>query len=86
VCHELHERRGGPGDCLRRFRLHEPTLLAAIAKIAKDGQAAPKGLDGTLVTRVAMGVDVLARLHQQIQHVLVSMRDARQLKPTEKES
>lgn len=29
-------------------------------------------------TRVAMGVDVLARLHQQIQQVLVSMREARQ--------
>lgn len=59
----------------------EPGLLGAIAKIAKDGQAAPKGLDGHLVTRVAMGVDVLARLHQQIQQVLVGMRDARQSKP-----
>ena len=58
------------------FGFIEPTLLAAIAKTAKDGQAAPKGLDGTLVTRVAMGVDVLARLHQQIQQVLISMRDA----------
>jgi hypothetical protein len=58
----------------------EPTVLAAIAKIAKDGQAAPKGLEGALVTRVAMGVDVLARLHQQIQQVLVSLRDARQPK------
>ena len=27
-----------------------------------------------------MGVDVLARLHQQIQQVLVSLRDARQAK------
>jgi hypothetical protein len=26
-------------------------------------------------------VDVLARLHQQIQHVLVGVRDARQPKP-----
>jgi hypothetical protein len=59
------------------FGFIEPTLLAAIAKTAKDGQASPKGLEGTLVTRVAMGVDVLARLHQQIQQVLVSMRDAR---------
>jgi hypothetical protein len=59
----------------------EPALLAAIAKTAKDGQGAPKGLDGTLVTRVAMGVDVLVRLHQQIQQVLVGMRDARQPKP-----
>ena len=64
------------------FGFIEPTLLAAIAKTAKkDGQAAPKGLEGALVTRVAMGIDVLARLHQQIQQVLVSMRDARQPKP-----
>jgi hypothetical protein len=47
----------------------------------KDGYPAPKGLEGVLVTRVAMGVDVLARLHQQIQHVLVSLRDARKPKP-----
>jgi hypothetical protein len=63
------------------FGFIEPTLLATIAKTAKDGQPAPKGLDGALVTRVAMGVDVLARLHQQILQVLVSMRDARQPKP-----
>ena len=30
------------------FGFIEPTLLAGIAKTAKDGQAAPKGLDGTL--------------------------------------
>ena len=44
------------------FCFIEPALLAAIAKTAKDGQAAPKGLEGTLVTREAMGVDVLARV------------------------
>jgi len=37
-------------------------------------------LEGSLVTRVAMSVDVLARLHQQIQQVLVSLRDSRQPK------
>lgn len=63
------------------FGFIEPTLLAAIAKTAKDGQAAPKGLEGTLVTRVAMSVDVLARLHQQIQQVLVGLREARQPNP-----
>ncbi len=65
------------------FGFIEPALLAAIAKTktAQDGQAAPKGLEGHLVTRVAMGVDVLARLHQQIQQVLVGMRDARHPKP-----
>ena len=61
------------------FGFIDPALLATIAKAAKDGQAAPKNLDGTLVTRVAMGVDVLARLHQQIQQVLIGVRDASQL-------
>jgi hypothetical protein len=60
------------------FGFIEPALLGAIAKTAKDGQAAPKAIDGQLVTRVAVGVDVLARLHQQIQQVLIGMRDARQ--------
>jgi hypothetical protein len=63
------------------FGFIEPALFAAIAKTAKEGPAAPKGLEGALVTRVAMGVDVPARLHQQIQQVLVGLRDARQPKP-----
>ena len=63
------------------FGFIEPTLLAAIAKTAKDGQPAPKGLDGMLVARVAMGVDVLARLHQQIQQILISLQGGRQQKP-----
>jgi hypothetical protein len=63
------------------FGFIEPALLAAIVKTAKDGQAAPKGLEGALVTRVAMSVDVLARLHQQIQQVLVGLREAQQSKP-----
>jgi hypothetical protein len=49
-------------------------------KTAKDGQAAPKGLDGALVTRVAMSVDVLARLYQQIQEVLVGLGTAQKPK------
>jgi len=60
------------------FGFIEPALLGAIAKTAKDGQAAPKGIEGQLVTRVAMGVDVLARLHQQVQQVLIELRDATQ--------
>src|SRR5215831_8192584 len=68
------------------FGFIEPALLGAIAKTAKDGQTAPKGIEGQLVTRVAMGVDVLARLHQQIQQVLVSMRDPSQPRPNNKTS
>jgi hypothetical protein len=62
------------------FGFIEPALLAAVAKTAKDGQAAPKGLDGHLVTRVAMDLGALARLHQQIQQVLVGLRDAQKAK------
>lgn len=62
------------------FGFIEPALLGAIARTAKDGRVAPKAIDGQLVTRVAIGVDVLARLHQQIQQVLVGLCDARQLK------
>lgn len=63
------------------FGFIEPALLAAIAKTAKDGQAAPKGLDGHLVTRIAMDVGAMARLHQQLQQVLVGLQSARQPGP-----
>ncbi len=63
------------------FGFIEPALLAAIVKTAKDGQVAPKGLDGHLVTRVAMDISALARLHQQIQQVLVGLRTAKPEKP-----
>ena len=63
------------------FSFIEPAALSTVMRTAVDGQAAPKGLEGQLVARVAMGVDVLARLHQQIQHILVVLRDARQPKP-----
>jgi hypothetical protein len=36
--------------------------------------------------RVAMGIDVLAGLQQQIQQILLGMRNARQPKPTGKDS
>lgn len=62
------------------FGFIEPATLAAIAKTTKDGQAAPKGLDGYFVSRVAMDVSALARPQQQIQQVLVGLREARQPK------
>ena len=62
------------------FGFIEPALLAAIARTAKDGQPAPKGLDGHLVTRVALPVCNLAQLQQQIQQVLVEVRTARKQK------
>ena len=63
------------------FGFIEPALLATIAKTAKDSQAAPKGLDGHLVTRVAMDLGALARLYQQIQRVLGGLQSGKRTKP-----
>jgi hypothetical protein len=64
---------------------HSPAVLTVIMGLARVGINIPPlaggNLDGAFVTRVAVGVDVLARLHQQIQQVQVSMRNARQPKP-----
>lgn len=59
------------------FGFIEPTALAAVAKTPKNGQAASRGLDGHLVTRVAVDIGTLTRLHQQIQQVLVGVRPAK---------
>jgi hypothetical protein len=61
------------------FGFIEPALLAAIAKTAREKQAAPHTVEGHLVTRVAMDVGVLARLHQQIEQVLGSLGGVQKL-------
>ena len=55
------------------FGFIEATLLAAIARTAKDGQVAPKGFEGTLVTRVAMGVRAKKRCQEQFSNCLRRM-------------
>ncbi len=63
------------------FGFIEPAVLAMLARTARDGKAIPESLDGKLVVRMAMGLDVLQRLHQQLQQVLVGMRGKRDVKP-----
>ncbi|HXF93176.1 MAG TPA: hypothetical protein VNK46_10515 [Nitrospiraceae bacterium] len=63
------------------FGFIEPARLAMLARTARDGKAIPESLDGKLVVRVAMGLDVLQRLHQQLQQVLVGVRGKREVKP-----
>jgi hypothetical protein len=55
------------------FGFIEPATLATITNRQTDVQGGPQSLDGTLVTRVAVGVNVLSQLHQQIQHVLLTL-------------
>lgn len=63
------------------FGFIEPAFLASVAKTAKDGKTPPTRVDGHLVTRVTMDVIALARLHQQIQQVLVGLQTAQKLTP-----
>jgi hypothetical protein len=56
------------------FGFIEPAVLDTLAKHATAGQAAAKTIEGQLVTRVAMGADVLARLHRQVHQILLSLR------------
>ncbi len=44
------------------FGFIEPALLAVIAKTEQNSQGGPKGVEGHLVTRVAMDIGALVRL------------------------
>jgi hypothetical protein len=56
------------------FGFIEPNVLATLARTVREGKAMPENLDGKLVARVAMGLDVLQRLEQQLQQVLQGLR------------
>lgn len=58
------------------FGFIEPALLAKVMVDSQNGKAVPGQVEGKLVTRVSLGMDVLARLQHQVQQVFVSMRQA----------
>ena len=62
------------------FGFIEPAMLAGLARIAREGKTMPEKLEGKLVVRVAMGLDVLQRLDQQLQQVLAGLRGAKTAK------
>jgi hypothetical protein len=66
------------------FGFIEPSALAMLSRTVREGKAMPERLDGKLVARVAMGLDVLQRLDQQLQQVLQGLRGAKPTKPGKK--
>jgi len=58
------------------FGFIEPSVLASVALALRQGKAMPENLEGKLVVRVAMGLDVLQRLTQQLQQLLQGLRGA----------
>jgi len=56
------------------FGFLEPAQLAGAVRNVQSGHGTTNGLEGTLVVRVAMGLDVVQRLQQQLQQVLAGLR------------
>ena len=56
------------------FGFLEPALLGAVVKRAKQGEALPKQLEGIRAARVALPLDSVVRLYQQLQQVLVGLQ------------
>lgn len=56
------------------FGFLEPALLSAVAARAKQGEVTPKQVEGISAARVALPLDSVVRLSQQLQRVLVSLQ------------
>lgn len=58
------------------FGFIEPTMLAKVMVDSQNGKTLPEQVEGKLVARVSLGLDVLGRLQHQIQQVFLNMRQA----------
>jgi hypothetical protein len=63
------------------FGFIEPALMATVIRTAQNGGHVPKNLEGTLAARVAMPLEALLRLHQQLRQVLAGLRKKTEAKP-----
>ena len=55
------------------FGFIEPALLGAIVHRVKNGESLPKTMEGSLATRVALPLDALIRLQQQLTQILIGL-------------
>ncbi len=58
------------------FGFIEPAMLAKVMVDSQNGKALPDQVDGKLVARVSLGLDVMARLQHQMQQVFLNIRQA----------
>lgn len=56
------------------FGFVEPALLMEVGKRSRKGEATPKFIEGSLTTRVAIPLDSLVRLQQQLTQVLADLQ------------
>ncbi|MFM8551868.1 MAG: hypothetical protein ACKOCD_06080 [Nitrospiraceae bacterium] len=62
------------------FGFIEPAVLAMVAQAAQQGKPLPKTLKGARAVRVAVGLDVMQRLQQQLTQTLTQLRAKPQTK------
>jgi len=65
-----------PGMAFIDFGFIEPRLLAAIPRVAKQGGKLPQSVNGKLAVRVALGLDGVVALHQQLGRLIASAQAA----------
>jgi hypothetical protein len=73
----LTSTHAGTGVAFVDFGFLDPNALGEISRLARSGTKVPEQLNGRLAVRVALGLDTLAQLHQQIGQVLQALRGAR---------
>ena len=65
-----------PGTVFVDFGFLEPGVLAALPQMVRDGSKLPESINGRLSVRVAMGLDAMANLHQQLTRVITGLNAA----------
>ena len=65
-----------PGTVFIDFGFLEPGVLSALPQLVKDGAKLPDSINGRLSVRVAMGLDAMANLYQQLTGVVRSLNTA----------
>jgi hypothetical protein len=59
------------------FGFVEPALLRAITLETQQEKPIPKGIEGLLITRVALPLETLVRLQQQVSQVFEQLKAQR---------
>jgi hypothetical protein len=56
------------------FGFLEPSMMAIVQQLVRDGKEPPETLNGKLATRVALGYDVIASLYDQLGQLLATFQ------------
>jgi hypothetical protein len=65
-----------PGTVFVDFGFLEPGVLSALPQMVREGNKLPETINGRLSVRVAMGLDAMANLHQQLTRVINGLNAA----------